>query len=58
MIIGILREENFMEFVRFDWPESQEWMGEEFEDEVVYGPEAGEVLVPKELYERVNNKRR
>lgn len=40
-------------YVRVSWPESQEWMSEEYEDEVEYGSESGVVLVPEELYNRV-----
>ena len=40
-------------YVRVDWPWSQEWMFEEYEDEVEYGSESGVVFVPEELYNQV-----
>lgn len=40
-------------YVRVDWPESQEWMGEEYCDDVEYGELTGMVFVPEELYNRV-----
>ena len=41
-------------YVRVDWPESQEWMGGEYDDEIEYGQDAGIVFVPEELYNEVN----
>lgn len=43
-------------YVRVDWPESQEWMDEAYEDEIEYGADDCVVFVPEELYNRVNNK--
>lgn len=40
-------------YIRVDWPESQDWMSEEYEDEVEYGEEIGVVFVPEELYNQV-----
>lgn len=39
-------------YVRVDWPESQEWMDEEYHDDVEYGLN-GVVFVPEELYDQV-----
>lgn len=41
-----------MGYVRVEWPWSQEWMSEEYEDEVEYGDDCS-VFVPEELYNRV-----
>ena len=41
-------------YVRVDWPESQEWMSEEYADEVEYGADECVVFVPVELYDQVN----
>jgi len=43
-----------MGYVRVEWPWSQEWMSEEYEDDVEYGSESGVVFVPEELYNQVN----
>lgn len=40
-------------YVRVEWPWSQEWMSEEYEDEVEYGDDCA-VFVPEELYNQVN----
>lgn len=40
-------------YVRVDWPESQEWMDEQYEDEVEYGADDMVVFVPEELYNEV-----
>lgn len=40
-------------YVRVDWPESQEWMSEEYADEVEYGMDDCVVFVPEELYNKV-----
>lgn len=53
MTTGILREENFMKYIRVDWPESQEWY--EY-PEVVMANASLDVFVPEELYNRVKNK--
>lgn len=37
-------------YIRVSWPESQKYMTEEYEDEIEYGSEAGDVFVPEELY--------
>ena len=45
-----------MGYVRVDWPWSQEWMSEEYEDEVEYGDDCS-VFVPEELYKKAHSRR-
>lgn len=42
-------------YIRVEWPESQEWIFGEFEDDVELGNEEGVVFVPEELYNQVND---
>lgn len=37
-------------YVRVDWPLSQKWMSEAYEDEVEYGEDDYVVFVPEKLY--------
>lgn len=40
-------------YVRVDWPESQEWMADKYEGDVIYAWIDKSVFVPEELYNRV-----
>ena len=41
-------------YVRVEWPESQKWMGEEYDGEVEYADDMA-VFVPEELYYGTGN---
>ena len=41
-------------YVRVDWPESQEWLDDKYEDVVWYFENTA--FVPEELYNQVNSK--
>lgn len=40
-------------YVRVEWPESQEWMADEYDDDVIFAWIDKSVFVPEELYNRV-----
>lgn len=40
-------------YVRVSWPESQEWMADEYNDDVIFAWIDKSVFVPEELYNRV-----
>lgn len=43
------------DYVRVDWPDSQDFENYTEEDGVVWGNEAGEIFVPIEVYNEVYN---
>ena len=50
-VLWRLKTSSIMEkYVRVDWPLSQKWMSEAYEDEVEYGEDDYVVFVPEKLY--------
>lgn len=45
-------------YIRVEWPESQEWMDDKYDGQVIHASDEHNIytFVPEELYNRVNSK--